>query len=949
MAVMSKTAKSRVNDTLHDFLFARVGASDVYKQWAENYALPPYITDNLAPSKQLRDYQIEAIKHFVYLFESGQRDIAKQLLFNMATGTGKTLVMAACVLYLYEHGYRNFLFLVHQVQILEQARYNFCERKFEKYLFNPEGIKFNGRRIDVREIKRLEDAGSNSINFMFFSTSLLYNRLKEERENGLTAEDFAEHDIVVIADEAHRLNVETKRIKTSAEQTEVLNWESAVMNAVKARPGNMLLEFTATVDLANQKIHEKYRDKIIYKYDFLAFNKDGYSKNVQFLYNYETQLEDQRRHLIVNAVVLSQYRKRLFNDLMNVDINPVVLIKSTKIAKSEDDREFFNGVLESLRPRDLQKLRETQSDQDGLISKIFAWLANSRLSEEEFIAEIQHAFAPSSTLIYNSQKKESPELLAMLDTERSNIRAIFSVNALNEGWDVLSLFDIIHFDISEMKKVSLQDIQLIGRGARYYPFRLPKNYQDATGTAGLFGSYETDRFKRKFDQTPDEDGRILETMFYHFVKTGTFLERLQEELMGEGIINEGVERKVIRMKPDFLASDTYKNGFVLVNRTEKRERTTADEVDRTFKRTIKASSYQLHARTLTDREQNEREAAQHAGIINVVTDFADVLIQKALVGAENGFFRFNNLRRHVVGLESVDDFIEKYLSLYRIQYTFEPGKEIYKLDPEERLQLLIDAILPEVRKAIDIHMPIVRGSKTFRPVSVERVFEKEKALYFRSFTDIDPETKEKIQTTPDERSRSQSTETDNDFTLDIGTLPWYAYDENFGTTEEKKFVMFMDRNIEDLRQTYPGAEVYVVRNELDYWLFNPVDARRFSPDFLIFVNDSANKQLYYQCIVEVKGGHLLEKDAWKESALMSLNEGVDIAFDLEDEDINKLSGGKSAYRDYLTKVKDYGYQEIKPIGLKFYNTNPRDEADFTLDFDTKLRSNTTTPTHLDVR
>ena len=28
----------------------------------------------------------------------------------------------------------------------------------------------------------------------------------------------------------------------------------------------------------------------------------------------------------------------------------------------------------------------------------------------------------------------------------------FSVNALNEGWDVLNLFDIIHFDISESKK-----------------------------------------------------------------------------------------------------------------------------------------------------------------------------------------------------------------------------------------------------------------------------------------------------------------------------------------------------------------------------------------------------------------------------------------------------------------------------------------------------------------
>ena len=62
-----------------------------------------------------------------------------------------------------------------------------------------------------------------------------------------------------------------------------------------------LLEFTATVDLRNPKINEKYRNKLVHRYDFLNFNKDGYAKNVRFLYNRETQVEDQKRLLIVNA------------------------------------------------------------------------------------------------------------------------------------------------------------------------------------------------------------------------------------------------------------------------------------------------------------------------------------------------------------------------------------------------------------------------------------------------------------------------------------------------------------------------------------------------------------------------------------------------------------------------------------------------------------------------
>ena len=113
-------------------------------------------------------------------------------------------------------------------------------------------------------------------------------------------------------------------------------------------------------------------------------------------------------------------------------------------------------------------------------------------------------FREDNSMTYNSQKKEKADLLPLLDSPRNVIRAIFSVNALNEGWDVLSLFDIIHFDISESKKVSLQDIQLIGRGARLCPYKLPRAYK-ISQSGGLFDeehSYEFDPFKRKFDNAP---------------------------------------------------------------------------------------------------------------------------------------------------------------------------------------------------------------------------------------------------------------------------------------------------------------------------------------------------------------------------------------------------------------------------------------------------------------
>lgn len=936
---MSKS-KTKIKETLNDFLFKTIENDPAYQLWERDFEVPDYITDNLHPSKTLRPYQIDALKHFVWLYEN-DKPAAKHVLFNMATGTGKTLVMAACILFLYDKGYRNFIFLVHRDQILKQAERNFTDYKFEKYLFNPRSIRINGKKVGINVTDTPLKSRRNCINFIFTSQQTLVNRLSEPRENSLTSEDFEKHDIVIIADEAHSLNADTKS-KSSSDKDE-RHWETSVLSTLGMRQKNMLLEFTATVDLANENIHKKYEDKLIFRYDFLAFNKDGYSKDVKFLYNPETQIKDQKRLLIINAVALSEYRRLLAEKMMNAIINPVVLIKSTKIAESEKDRKFFDDVISSLRPEDLNELKaiatQNKNHEHEILNDMFNWLNSdeSGLRRQgdydglkSFTNLIRVNFAHENTLIYNSQKKEKADLLPQLDSPKNRIRAIFSVNALNEGWDVLSLFDIIHFDISESKKVSLQDIQLIGRGARYCPYELPKKYVKDADNSQLFGrnlQFAPDR--RKFDNEPNDKGRALETFFYHFVKTGTFLEKLQEDLLGEGIINQGVERKTIHMKELFLQSDTYKNGFVLVNKTEKRQKTTNQDIDTTFKREIKATSYKLHSASLSDREQNQIIASQRTREIRITDEFfSRPIIRKALVAAENDFFSFENLRNHLIGIQTVDELIDSYLPLYTIKYTYENGKEIENLKAEEKLQLLVGVILPEVRKSIDINMPKVVGSDKFRPVTLTDIFSRQKSIYLASFPTINPVTGEKEFISSDERAKSQ-TENDNpELQFDVRHAGWYAYDENYGTSEEKRFVKWISTQIDNLRARYPGSEIYVIRNELDYWLFSQ-DGRRFSPDYLLIINDVVQKQMYYQCIIEPKGGHLLAQDEWKEQTLLVLSEKSEVVFDSED-------GDKKSYKEYLVEMQKNGYKEIKNIGLKFFNTDPRPVSEFAMDFDKKL-------------
>ena len=98
---------------------------------------------------------------------------------------------------------------------------------------------------------------------------------------------------------------------------------------------------------------------------------------------------------------------------------------------------------------------------------------------------------------------------------------------------------------------------------------------------------------------------------------------------------------------------------------------------------------------------------------------------------------------------------------------------------------------------------------------------------------------------------------------------------------------------------------------------------------MLIVNDVHSGEMYYQCLIEPKGGHILEQDLWKEEALISLTDDSEVVFEAED-------GDSRNYREYLEEVSKHGYKEVKPLGFKFYNSDKRGEEDFALDFQAKL-------------
>lgn len=527
--------------------------------------IPTHITDNL--SKELREYQQDALRYYLAQREcvaDRDSDIGKgtdrgnHLMFNMATGSGKTLIMAALMLDLYKRGYREFVFFVDSRAILEKTRSNFCDSKSEKYLFSQE-IIIDSKRVEVCAVNNFERGRSEGINIVFNTIQGLHSLFTDERENSLTFSDLERKKLVLIADEAHHLNSLTKKKLDKKEEERKKSWESTIKKALKSGEENLLLEFSTTIP-QDEGVMQKYRDKIVYEYALKQFYEDRYSKKI-FLIKYG---ESDAIELFLGACAMSVYRQ-LAASKADIVLKPVVLFKSGNIKESERNEgrfyeflarvdaarieRFFSNVDcgDSSDDKDSTKSRAEYGTrwQEELLARAKGFFKEHFKEQwEQRLAEhIKLEFHKSYCINMNDEKKleENQILINTLESSSNEVHAIFAVDKLNEGWDVLNLFDIVRLDNVGAKsakigdKVATRDAQLIGRGARYYPFRL---------------SDEEDRYRRKFD-----NGRhkldVLEALSYHSSNEVGYINALHKALEAQGTpaLSEDERRKKYVLKP----------------------------------------------------------------------------------------------------------------------------------------------------------------------------------------------------------------------------------------------------------------------------------------------------------------------------------------------------------------------------------------------------------------
>lgn len=808
---------------------------------------PDYIASNLRKELPLRDYQSNAIRNFISFYEDPSlKNSPTHVLFQMATGSGKTLLMAGLILYLYKQGYRNFLFFFNTNNIIYKTKDNFLNQFSSKFLF-AENIHIDGKNVDINEVNNFQDTDPDAINICFATIHKLHGDLINVKENCMSFDDFSEDPVVLISDEAHHLNADTKSSK--AVKDDNASWEITVENILSSNNQNILLEFTATAGLSNKAVKNKYVSKLIYDYELKQFYKDGYSKEIKSLRS-DLDLKDR----IIQAVLLSQYRLKLFSK-HGLNVKPVILFKSANSTKSnENSYELFQKVISNLT---VDKLEVVLNSKNDIFKRIREFLTNQEISHESLVQEIKFDFSDEHCLIVDEKNlnEKSQLLLNSLEDDSNRIRAIFEIKMLDEGWDVLNLFDIVRmYDTRqaghtkngkrEISKTTISEAQLIGRGARYCPFKINE---------------DDELFKRKYDSDEDNELRICETLLYHCFDEERYISELKEALRHEGLdLDKDVIRCSYKLKDDFKNTDLFNSGLVFLNERVKKESKDLLSLDDKLISKIYSYTEQSGASELEDlfgSDENKssvlKDKVYHFKIKEKAKDNYSV-VHKALRQFRE--FNFDNLKKHFKDLKSMSDFIfkEEYLGNIEIQIHYF-GKDV----SQSTILKALVRNFAEIAKKIGFNESIYEGSIKFKPKKFRNVF-----------TD---KTISVAKASVSTGGKGISQKNSLNYPLDLSSEDWYVYNDNYGTDEEKALVKQFKTYLDDLRKVY--SKLYLVRNEQQLSIYSFKDGNRFEPDFVLFLQKVDGKDFeQMQIFIEPKGENLLKQDKWKEDFLLEIKE-----------------------------------------------------------------------------
>ncbi|GAA8120846.1 DEAD/DEAH box helicase family protein [Helicobacter pylori] len=749
-------------------------------------------------------------------------------MFEMATGSGKTLVMAGLILECYKQGYQNFIFFVNSTSILEKTKLNFTDSASSKYLFS-ENITINDENTEIKSINNLNESQTSAINIYFSTIQGLFSLFTKVKENAISIEDLKDQKLVFLADEAHHLNTETKKKLSDAESNEKHNWESVVKLALEQNKDNLLLEFSATIP--NEKsVEDKYKNLKVITYTLKEFSEDKFCKNIYSL-SYENKELETR---FLGACVSSLYKELLAQHHNIENFKPCILFKSERIEDSKENQERFNAFLENLSPLDLENFFNHSRNAFFKATKSFF---DEKNYTPNLVAFLQTKFKKSTQINTNNEKELEKGMLLLnsLEDRDNPKRVIFSVDKLNEGWDVLNLFDIVRLKNKASQKDTIKDAQLMGRGARYYPF----SYND-------FKPNRIEFYQRKFDLSNPLSA--LERLDYHAVYDSEFIAKLNNELqdLGLGFVNE---KQTIPLTP----TKRFKCYYASNTKDKKKNLFNKDYTDH-VKVKLQSLHVPLFGFIVHEEKVDFKEESKGDKTFYLPHALNKIPINYFLKALNLKNLDFKTLKKAFKkhAFNNKVGFIERYISSLKTNF-----HKNQKFDDNEILLKLAVYIIENLKDTL---------LKEQDKYEVSELELKEFETHNKSLSA-------------------------SEWEKDIPSYEWLLFKDmrKLDSKLERAFLNFINDHREVLNKKF--KEWCVLRNDhfAELKVFcniedSPYYAQGFEPDFILFAQTHSDEFLGFTCYMEAKGEHLEHSNAWKEeflemlenAALKSYNKKLDL-------------------------------------------------------------------------
>ncbi len=447
------------------------------------------LVETAVTKHRLRYYQAEALYILDYLLGIPPNKVEKKSLieiideeanitapflgFEMATGSGKTMLMGASIFYIFKkYGIRNFLIITPaSTDIYRKTILNFARGTFESVWANDAPFTYNlltGDDYNATSLYDGFDATRDLSIFVFniakFGTNAVHttkgwesSKWKDGAGNTVSIRDYLQKEkLVIITDEAHHAQNRASR------------------EIIKSFHPELVLEYTATAVEAS-KNEAKKSQTIVYKYDIRSMLKDGYGKTVKAVaLNVEelgkrskkqTDVPQKEKLKLITLVLIHLLKKNaVLRDAKIRGLKPIAFVKvkeETSFAQKVFDylRSELHQDIENLEII-LEKLRAQELEITDLLQQLFVETFGGDL--QRLRREIERV---TQTAIFYHGKSDKETEKKWNNIKRNEVELVVYIQRLDEGIDLPNIYSMaVIVDTHTELLTSIK--QIIGRGVR---------------------------------------------------------------------------------------------------------------------------------------------------------------------------------------------------------------------------------------------------------------------------------------------------------------------------------------------------------------------------------------------------------------------------------------------------------------------------------------------------